>query len=316
MPKHAANPRSDDLWSLQKEAFGRFTLVSRTCPLCDDDNASTPPTGYSLDIWTVKACRGCGFTYIDKAPDYAALADQMAWDKSTQIEAQWRETTRPVQEKLDKWTRWRLHILPKKRMPTLLARHAEPGRVVDLGCGAGDQLLEGLDPAFVPHGIEISRDAAAEADARFRAHGGRAVNAPCLEGLRRFPDAYFSAATLRSYLEHELHPASVLDELGRTLKPGGVAIVKVPNFGSVNRRVMGSRWCGFRHPDHLNYFTPATLTEMARKSGFRTWFGLTWRFPTDDNMWALLRKELVAAWLLAVQGIGSARVASEMGLVV
>lgn len=313
MPKDAAKT-PDDLWAIQQEAFGRLNLVARACPLCGDENEATRPSRYSLGIWTVKACRHCAFTYIDKAPSYAALVEQMAWEKSTQVAEQWRESVRPRQEKLDRWTRWRLHIFPKRRMSTLLMRYADRGKVVDLGCGAGNQLLQGLDPSFVPHGIEISREAAAEADARFRAHGGYAVNAPCLEGLRRFPDAYFSAATLRSYLEHELHPASVLDELGRTLKPGGVAIVKVPNFASVNRRVMGRRWCGFRHPDHLNYFTPATLTEMASKSGFRTWFGLTWRFPTDDNMWALLRKGLAAAWLLAVQGIGSARVASEMGL--
>ena len=99
---------------------------------------------------------------------------------------------------------------------------------------------------------------------------------------------------MRSYLEHELHPAEVLRELWRTLKPGAVVIVKVPNFASLNRRVMGMRWCGFRHPDHLNYFTPDTLTNMARACGFEPWFGLTWRLPTGDNMWALLKTPLPA----------------------
>jgi hypothetical protein len=53
---------------------------------------------------------------------------------------------------------------------------------------------------------------------------------------------------------------------------------------------MGPRWCGFRHPDHLNYFTPLTLGRMAAKAGFRISFGLTGRLPTSDNMWALLTK--------------------------
>lgn len=264
-------------------------LVHRTCPLCGDDNGATPPSRYSRDIWTVKACRTCRFTYIDTAPEYEALFQQMAWEKTTQVEGEWRNSTRGLQQTVSKKTRRRMRILPRKKMPDLLAHYAEPGNIVDLGCGDGGP-LEGLMDPFIPHGIEISTDSAAKANARFSARGGRALNAPSLEGLREFPSAFFTAATLRSYLEHELHPAPVLNELHRTLKPGGLAVVKVPNFASLNRRLMGRRWCGFRHPDHLNYFTPATLAEMARKSGFETWFGLTWRLPTSDNMWALLRK--------------------------
>lgn len=310
MPKEVAKDR-DGIWSYQHDAFGDMEIVDRNCPLCDDSNTETKPSRYSLGVWTVKDCRTCGFTYIDSAPDYTALFEQMAWDKSTKVEQQWRESTRPVQEILDRWTRWRLHIVPRRRIPALLARYASPGNVLDLGCGTGGH-LEGLRADFVPHGIEISRDAAGVADARFRVHGGYAVNAPCLDGLRKFPTDFFSAATLRSYLEHELHPADVLTALHRVLQPGGVAVVKVPNYASVNRRVMGHRWCGFRHPDHLNYFTPATLTEMARKSGFSTWFGPMWRLPTDDNMWALLRKKTIVAWLLLVEGLGSARVVTEL----
>lgn len=283
-------PRSDDISTLQQKTLGAAKLVHRDCPMCGDGNADTPPSRYSMGIWTVKDCRVCGFTYIDTAPEYDALYDQMAWDKTAKVEVQWRRSTRPMQEFVDRWTRWRLHLAPRRSMPELLSRYADPGNVVDLGCGGGAQ-FKGLGSAFVPHGIEISRAAAADADAYFRGYGGYAVNATCLEGLRQFPSGYFSAATLRSYLEHELHPAEVLAELRRTMAPGGIAIVKVPNYGSLNRRVMGRRWCGFRHPDHLNYFTPASLSKMARRCGFRTWSPGFWRLPTGDNMWALLRKE-------------------------
>lgn len=278
-----------DLWTRQREAFGDLNIVPRNCPLCGDENEATPPSRYSLDKWTVKECRTCCFTYITSGPDYDALFEQMVWENSSRLESEWRESTRKVQQTLSKKTRWRMRLLPRKRIPELLARYADPGNVIDLGCGGGGQ-LDGLSDAFIPHGIEISKASAAKADARFRPKGGYAVNASCLEGLRELPTAFFTAATLRSYLEHELRPAEVLSGLHRVLKPGGVAVVKVPNFASLNRRVMGRRWCGFRHPDHLNYFTPATLREMARNCGFQTWFGVTWRLPTSDNMWALLRK--------------------------
>jgi hypothetical protein len=95
---------------------------------------------------------------------------------------------------------------------------------------------------------------------------------------------------LRSYLEHELHPRAVLAELHRTLAHGGVALVKVPNYGSLNRRLTGRKWCGFRYPDHLNYFTPASLSCMATACGYEACFRLTDKLPTSDNMYAVLRK--------------------------
>lgn len=273
-----------------KGPTGAVEIVARDCPLCGDGNAATPPSRFSRDPWDIKSCGSCGFTYITSAPHYEALSDEMAWEKSSKQETAYREATRGTQQRISKRTRWRMRILPRRTMPDLLLRHAEPGPVVDVGCGDGGQLA-GLDARFVPHGVEISRDLAATAQAMFAERGGYAVHAPSVDGLAQFPAEFFTAATLRSYLEHEMNPRGVLRELKRTLKPGAVMIVKVPNFGSLNRRVMGLRWCGFRYPDHLNYFTPRTLTDMAAAEGFRTWFGPTWRLPTSDNMWALLRAD-------------------------
>lgn len=281
--------RGDDFSSLQRRAFGEVETVDRVCPLCDEPNEGTPPSRYSLGVWTVKTCRSCRFTYIDKAPHYQALFRTMAWDRTSRVETEWRNSTRRVQQTFSRRTRWRLHLFPRRKMPDLLLRFAAPGNVIDLGCGDGAQ-LDGLDDRFVPHGVEIAEEAAARANERFVRRDGFAINAPCIEGLREAPDGFFSAATLRSYLEHELHPAAVLRELYRTLANGGIAIVKVPNFASLNRRVLGSRWCGFRHPDHLNYFTPRTLGLMAGRCGFRAWAPVAWTLPTSDNMYAILRK--------------------------
>jgi SAM-dependent methyltransferase len=268
--------------------YGVVRVIARTCPLCGGDEA-VPRAGYGEGIWRLVECRGCGFAYVDRAPDYAALFSAMAWEKTTVAEVERRAAARPMSHRLSKWSRARMRLLPRKKLPDLVARHAKPGNVVDLGCGQGTQ-LNGLGGGYTPYGIEISSEAAATADVVFAARGGRAVNAPSLDGLRTFPDGFFSAATLRSYLEHELQPRAVLGELQRTLALGGVAIVKVPNYASLNRRVTGRKWCGFRYPDHLNYFTPASLTRMAEACGYHVRFGPTDRLPTSDNMYAVLEK--------------------------
>jgi SAM-dependent methyltransferase len=267
--------------------FGRIPVVSRPCPLCGKENDAAAATRYSDATWAVKACRGCGFVYIDPAPDYAAQYAQIAWEVTTKVEEGRRAEIRPLSYAASKRTRFRMHLLPRRTMAGIVAARISAGNVVDLGCGEG-AAMAGFPPGFVPFGIEISSAAARQADALFRARGGYAVNAPCVEGLKRFPAGFFHAATLRSYLEHEQHPAAVLEALHRVLAPEGFAVVKVPNFGSLNRMVMGRRWCGFRYPDHLNYFTPASLRALARQCGFRAEFGLFGRLPTSDNMWATL----------------------------
>ncbi len=269
--------------------FGTIGITHRACPLCEQDNESLPANRYSNGFWEVKTCARCGFVYIEKAPDYEELFANMAWERTTKVEEQRRASIRPFSYGFSKRTRWRMHILPRKKMHLLIEAYAKPGNVIDLGCGNG-MVMAKLADGFVPFGVEISTHFARSADQFFGTRGGRAINAPSLEGLKQFPDGFFSAASLRSYLEHEMKPAAVLGELHRTLEPGGIAIVKVPNFGSLNRMVAGRKWCGFRYPDHLNYFTPRTLRAMANKCGYGVRFGLTFRLPTSDNFYAILTK--------------------------
>lgn len=270
--------------------LGTLQVLHRDCPLCGRDNSDQPDNVYSYDVWAIKDCPACGFTYIDKGPDYAKLFEELSWETTTAVEEKRRADLRPMGYKASKLTRLRMHLLPRKQMPLMLEAWSQPGNVLDLGCGDGGAMNK-LDPGFVPFGIEVSTALATAADARFRPLGGACLNAPTLGGLESIEDEFFSAATLRSYLEHEMNPLPVLVELKRVLKPGGVAIIKVPNYGSINRVVMGPKWCGFRYPDHLNYFTPKTLKMMAKKAGFSVHYGLTYTLPTSDNMYAVLRKD-------------------------
>jgi hypothetical protein len=114
---------------------------------------------------------------------------------------------------------------------------------------------------------------------------------PCLDGLKTLADGFLKGAILRSYLEHEANPLDVMRELHRAMASGGVAVVKVPNYATANRLVMGRRWYGFRFPDHLNQFTPATLAAMAVRAGFRPIIRMRDRWATSDNMYAVLVRQ-------------------------
>jgi hypothetical protein len=68
-------------------------------------------------------------------------------------------------------------------------------------------------------------------------------------------------------------------------------LVKVPNYASWNRRLRGRRWCGSRWPDHVNYFTPATLAAAALAAGLEVErMTLLDRLPVSDSLYAVLRR--------------------------
>ena len=275
---------------LHSEKLGMIKVVDRVCPSCQTVNEEVPPGLYSYDCWPVIECSSCGFVYITKGPVYDELSQNLAWEMTSQLENDRRAKLRKTFYKASKLSRWRLHIFPRKKITDMIERFSAPGPVVDVGCGTGCQLSD-LPPDYIPWGIEISEQLAADAHELFSQKGGECVRAPALDGLQQLQDDHYTAISMRSYLEHEARPLEVLVHSYRILKAGGVVIVKVPNFASLNRRLTGKKWVGFRYPDHLNYFTPKSLKTMAKKAGFEeVFFGLTYCLPTSDNFYAILKK--------------------------
>jgi SAM-dependent methyltransferase len=266
-------------------------VIHRVCPFCGQDNAARPPTRLSTGPWQVKRCAGCRFVYLENAPTYDSLSEDHAWEKTSKIETLRKAQERPFQQTLSRATRFRLFLPQRQNVLSLLARHAPDGPVVDIGCGNAGYMQQ-LHPRHRPCGIEISREMAAVAQRNLDAQDGVVVHAPALEGLQRLPAGECAAVVMRSYLEHELKPQEVLAAARRVLKAGGLLVLKLPNYGSVNAAVMGRHWCGVRLPDHMNYFTPRHLAAMVRRAGLEVFrFGfLRFRPPTSDNMWMLARR--------------------------
>ena len=264
--------------------------IRRPCPVCLNENIPAPHRSrYSGDEWDIIDCVSCGFPHLQLVPVYEELEENLAWEKQFETEGKRRKKKQPWIQGLDAATRWRLHLLPRTEGVDILNRLAPSGPALDLGCGAGGHLLR-FDQRFVPNGIEISRQQAKAASTHVAARGGRVVQASSEEGLLQFPEQYFTAALLRSYLEHDWRAREVLQNLYTRMAKGGVVVVKVPNYGSLNRRVMGAKWCGFRHPDHVNYFDRLSLRRLAEAAGFTVRQPLHLNMPTDDNMVSILHR--------------------------
>lgn len=259
----------------------------RTCPSCNSSAATRWPQ-YSPDGWDVVQCGACLLSYLRNPVAYTALEEDFAWEKTHA-------------EKRQKGGSTRLSGLARKLRAATVGIHRDQnqafrrwfrdGHVLDIGCGTGARIAAPM----TPYGIELSTALHAAADAHMRTRGGYCVHGAGAEAIWQFDPAQFDGIVMFSYLEHEVDVMGVLRGAHRALKDDGALFVRVPNFGALNRRVIGPKWCGFRYPDHVNYFTLSTLRATAARAGFTTRLVNRLTLPVDDNISVLLRKTKGAA---------------------
>jgi len=266
--------------------------LQRLCPLCHHNNCTAAALPESKGGWHLKACQQCGTVYLENPPAYEALVTDFAWEKTSAVEETRRREARPTRKALsNQWKHFRQKVLKRDKLMDLVRKYIPAGKVLDIGCGGGGTLARLPGEGHIPHGIEISAALAREAHARAAPRGGQVVQANALEGTEAFAPNTFDGVLMSAFLEHEVHPGPLLVGLLRVLKPGGHIIIKVPNYGSLNRKLMRNEWCGLRFPDHVNYFTPQSLRRLAQENGYEiARFRLQDHFPTSDNMWMVLRK--------------------------
>jgi SAM-dependent methyltransferase len=130
---------------------------------------------------------------------------------------------------------------------------AGDGRLVGLMRGAGLDAW-GLDPS------PAARAAAA-------ASGLEVVSAGVDDA--EVENASQDAVVLWQSLEHLEDPAVALERIRGWLRPGGRLVVAVPNLAGLQARIGGDRWFHQDVPRHRTHFTPAGLTLLFERRGFR-----------------------------------------------
>lgn len=280
------------------------SLIHRVSPILERDTRSRQ-LDYAPSPWVLRECLETGLVYLENPPDYAAFEEEFAWELTHAKEVQRRSADEPMFYSFRQWwkgfrTRFRR---PNQKVFELAAACIKsfPERsisLVDLGCGFGETLLNTLAllPADVvrrciPQGVELSKQLALHADEVLQSLGGSCLQQDALSGVSLFSDRSVDLIVIANFLEHEINPLPLLRTCREKLRDNGRAIIKVPNFACAGRHVRGHRWCGFRWPDHVNYFTPQTLQLLIKTSGLKVcrmnWLDCS---PTSDNMYAVVER--------------------------
>ncbi|MBI4431310.1 MAG: class I SAM-dependent methyltransferase [Candidatus Omnitrophica bacterium] len=138
------------------------------------------------------------------------------------------------------------------------------GRILDVGCGTGLELVALREKGWTVRGIELSEKAVSEAR---RVHGLDVLCGRLKDRL--FEPASFDVITFGNSLEHVHSPRLTLVEARRVLDPHGLLVIKVPNIDSWSAKIFDTRWFQLDVPRHLYHFTPKTMRELLRRTGFR-----------------------------------------------
>ena len=136
------------------------------------------------------------------------------------------------------------------------------GRVLDVGCGSGENVATASQMGWDAQGLDV--DPMAVSAARRR---GINVRLGSLNELR-FDDDSFDLILSEHVIEHVPDPSDLLREMRRILTPGGMLAVITPNAAGLLYRWFGPDWRGLEPPRHLHIFKPTTLLSLARKAGF------------------------------------------------
>ena len=138
------------------------------------------------------------------------------------------------------------------------------GRLLEIGCGAGNQLLALKKAGWEVRGVDFDPDAVKAAVSQ-----GLDVRLGDVREMN-FPEASFEAIVMGHVVEHVYDPVNLLRECKRLLTPGGTLVAITPNAASFGHRMFGADWRGLEPPRHLVVFTPKALQLAFRMAELHT----------------------------------------------
>lgn len=138
-------------------------------------------------------------------------------------------------------------------------------QLLDVGCAMGVLLEEAERSGIVACGIDISRDAVAYCRSR-----KLSVQSGTLQALnKKLQYGSFDVLTAFQVIEHERDPIGFIRRIHKLLKSDGLVVIATPDYGGFWRKIMGRRWFGFAHPEHVILFSEKSMRTLLAKAGFR-----------------------------------------------
>ncbi len=137
-------------------------------------------------------------------------------------------------------------------------------RLLEIGCGLGNLLLEAKAQGFDVTGIEYAQNFVESANRKL---GEERVFSGQIHDFN-FCDRKFDAIVASDVIEHVRDPKLFVEHVVSWLKPGGVFYCTTPSLGSWSAKLMGRSWVEYKE-EHLYYFAPTNFSRLLKEGGFK-----------------------------------------------
>ncbi len=178
----------------------------------------------------------------------------------------------------------------------------KPGdKILDVGCGDGYYLylLSNLGVRLSLVGTDLDSAGMASGKKNLKGKRIRFIEADLMKPLP-FKKNYFDKVVMSEVAEHLPNDLTGLKNVQKSLKPGGVLCLSVPNknypllWDPVNwfleritgRHIVSGFWAGLWN-QHLRLYTPIQISDVVRRAGFKISCleSLTfWSLPFNHNL--------------------------------
>ena len=244
------------------------------CPVCGADTpahvmdiALSPQQADHLgvDLFPLVKCGACGLLYLNPRPSDALLDFYYSESEQSQ-EFMNQFMIAPEGNQVKYWD---------TALDRLAALNRGPGRLLDVGCGAGWLIKRALERGWDAHGMDSSRILSAAA---MKLCPGRVRDSAFDPADYR--EGEFDVVTMFETLEHVTDPNQIFAGVSRVLKPGGIVAVSVPDADSIFFKLYGKRWRLVVAVGHLVYYARPQLNELLMRHGLRAQI---WTRPEFDG---------------------------------
>jgi 2-polyprenyl-3-methyl-5-hydroxy-6-metoxy-1,4-benzoquinol methylase len=227
---------NEGFMDVQVEMFDQFTA----CLLCESKNLN-PLKGYEKNY--IVQCNECEFVFCQRKP--------------VDIELKHHYSLYPRVNSISEITIERYNTLLDK-----FDKYRNTNNLIDVGCGGGFFLVAAKKRGWNVFGTEFAEEAISICSGK----GIQMTKSPL--DAANYKNEYFDVITSFEVIEHINNPRPELASYHKILRRGGVVYVTTPNFNSISRDIVGSRWSVIEYPEHLSYYTKRTLSEVFTNSDF------------------------------------------------
>jgi SAM-dependent methyltransferase len=235
-----------------------------TCPACLESalkNWFEKPAGFVS--YPILRCRSCGGAFVVPRPSQETLT--AFYGEHYRREAQ-ESPEEGYRKALEQEAAYPNSTLDAARMVGFCKKLASGNRLLDVGAGFGFFSREAVARGFKVVALEPAPFCR---DIFFQLNGFHAAPKMLDAAFAREHGAAFDVVIMSQVLEHLPDLDEALGLLGTLLAPGGLAAIAVPHFRSAVSRLQGRGDMFIAPPEHLNFFTLASLVRLFNRNGFQ-----------------------------------------------